>query len=109
MLDFENDSFEKLAENEQTVGKAAQIIENAYWQCLNYLGVTKENHNNQVNADPEMSTSQSYNVWMTPRMIFVVAREKPSVKGPLEFLECSERPQVDINTLGFAGTIAVKN
>jgi len=42
-------------------------------------------------------------------MIFVVAREKPSVRDTTEFLECSERAQVDINTLGFAGTIAVKN
>jgi ATP adenylyltransferase/5',5'''-P-1,P-4-tetraphosphate phosphorylase II len=41
-------------------------------------------------------------------MVFVVLREKNSVEAEY----CDEnlmRPTVDVNTLGFAGTLAVKN
>lgn len=57
MFDFGKETFEVLAKNENTVGKCATIIENAYWQCLNYVGVTKENHNDKHNDDPDQSTS----------------------------------------------------
>lgn len=44
-------------------------------------------------------------------MVFVVLREQNSVKGPAQSEEIPDylRPSVDINALGFAGTIAVKN
>ena len=41
-------------------------------------------------------------MYLTPRMMFIVKRECNSVQGPGEAV-------VDINTLGFVGTLAVKN
>lgn len=70
------------------------------------MGVTELNHNGNEEEDTK---NQSYNVWLTPRMMFIVLREKNSVEGPPESQEDLLRPNVDINTLGFAGTIAVKN
>ena len=42
-------------------------------------------------------------------MVFVVLRQKNSIEGPPSSEECPDRPIIDINTLGFAGTIAAKN
>jgi len=44
----------------------------------------------------------SFNFWMTPRMMFIAERTSAEVRG-------SGEARVDINTLGFAGTLAVKN
>jgi len=42
-------------------------------------------------------------------MIFIVLREKNSVEGPLAVEKDLPKPTVDINTLGFTGSIAVKD
>jgi ATP adenylyltransferase/5',5'''-P-1,P-4-tetraphosphate phosphorylase II len=106
MLDFGQETFEKLASEEATYSQAAEVLVKTYWNCLNYLGVTELNHNGNEEEDTK---NQSYNVWLTPRMMFIVLREKNSVEGSPESQEDLLRPTVDINTLGFAGTIAVKN
>jgi ATP adenylyltransferase/5',5'''-P-1,P-4-tetraphosphate phosphorylase II len=82
--------------------QAADVIIKTYWDCLSYLGITPENHNGD-----EDTKDCSYNVWITPRMIFIVLRSKNTVEGPSEGYAI--KPTIDINTLGFAGTIATKN
>ena len=42
----------------------------------------------------------SFNLWVTPRMMLIVKREK-------EFAMAGDQ-RVDINSLGFVGTMAVK-
>jgi len=54
--------------------------------------------------DLEISSSESYNLILTPRLMWVVVREKNSVISTEDPLA-----KVDINSLGFVGTIAVKN
>ena len=58
---------------------AVDTILSVYWECLNYLGITEASH-----ADGPLSEEKkpSYNVWITPRMVFIVLREKNSVEGP---------------------------
>lgn len=103
MLDFGRDSFDSLVGSEDSYMQAVNVIYKTYWECLEYLGITLENHNCS-----EDTKDQSYNVWITARMVFVVRRSRNTVEGPAVEGEAF-RPCVDINTLGFAGTIATKN
>ena len=48
------------------------------------------------------ATKLSFNMWVTPRMMFIVERETDTVRGDGD-------AKIDINTLGFVGTLAVKN
>jgi len=71
------------------------LVKSRYTECLTRLGLD----------ETEPANKLSYNVWITPRMLFVVKREIESVQGTDE----DEGARIDINTLGFAGTLAVKN
>jgi len=75
---------------EEGINEAVEQIETIYHMCLGELGVDAN--------DAEVS----YNVYLTPTLLFVVLREKNSVFG-----ENGEK--VDVNTLGFTGTLAVKS
>ena len=46
----------------------------------------------------------SFNMWVTPKMMFMVKRHCNSVVNPDD-----SSAVVDVNTLGFVGTLAVKN
>jgi ATP adenylyltransferase/5',5'''-P-1,P-4-tetraphosphate phosphorylase II len=52
---------------------AVDMILQTYNNCLAYLGI--------VHTNEEQHNKPSYNVWLTPRMMFVVLREKNSVEG----------------------------
>jgi hypothetical protein len=58
---------------------AVDAILSVYWECLNYLGITKQIHENGPLSEGK---KPSYNVWITPRMVFIVLRDKNSVEGP---------------------------
>ena len=47
---------------------------------------------------------KSYNLILTPRLMWIVVREKNSVVNKED-----SAVKIDINSLGFVGTIAVKN
>lgn len=104
MLDFGRLTFDQLVGSEDSYLQAADIILKTYWECLGFLGITPENHNGD-----EDTKDPSYNVWITPRMVFIVLRSKNTVEGPQLNQADPMKPTVDINTLGFAGTIATKN
>lgn len=103
MLDFGSATFEQLVSSESTYMTAVDTIFSVYWECLHFLGITHKQDEGSHEPKP------SYNVWITPRMVFVVLREKNSIEGPPISEECPDRPVIDVNTLGFAGTIAAKN
>lgn len=103
MLDFGSSTFEQLVSSESTYLKAVDTIFSVYQDCLNFLGINHKQDEGSQELKP------SYNVWITPRMVFVVLRQKNSIQGPPISEECPDQPVIDINTLGFAGTIAAKN
>ena len=54
--------------------------------------------------DLEIDVSKSYNLIVTPRLMWIVVRAKNSVASTDD-----PTAKVDINSLGFVGTLAVKN
>mmetsp|Transcript_26021 Transcript_26021/g.32465 ORF Transcript_26021/g.32465 Transcript_26021/m.32465 type:complete len:130 (-) Transcript_26021:46-435(-) len=82
----------KMPQSRAELEERAQLILNCYHACLEQLGL-----------DESMSAEElSFNMWVTPRMMLVVRRVK-------EFAMTSSEQRVDINTLGFVGTLAVKS
>ena len=53
-----------------------------------------------LNEEPK----QSYNLILTPRLMWIVVRQKNSVLS-----DENSAVKIDVNSLGFVGTIAVKN
>ena len=72
----------------------ASLIEKCYTQCLHFLGYNYQ-------KEP---IHQDYNLVLSRHFLFLVRRRSESVKDP-------ERPKatINMNSLGFAGTMAVKN
>ena len=52
----------------------------------------------------KLTTDDSYNLLLTPRLMWIVKRCSTSVVDPN-----GSEARIDINSLGFAGTLAVKN
>ena len=66
----------------------SEKLDNYYWQCLKKLG--NEEHNLEV----------SYNLLVTRNFLFIALRQVEAVK--------EDNMTVTVNSLGFAGTHAVK-
>ena len=77
---------------EQLEGSSQYLLK-VYQECLKELGLDES-----IGLD-----DLSYNVYVTPRLMFVVERRESSVIGS------EDGQKVDLNTLGFVGTIATKN
>ena len=67
-----------------------KVLQEAYQEILQYLELNEEDE------------SASWNMWLTNKMMMVAQRKEPTVRGEGD-------AKIDINTLGFAGTMAVKN
>ena len=89
--DGEMDGLEMPREMRSLSEQARYLLE-CYQECLNDLDLDESKSADEV----------SFNFFMTPRLMCIVKRSKGSVKGEGEAI-------VDINTLGFCGTLAVKN
>ena len=77
-----------MAESEDGADEMSEKIENYYWQCLKKLD--NSDHNLDI----------SYNLLLTRHFLFLALRQVEAVK---------ENDQtVTVNSLGFAGTHAVK-
>ena len=81
------DSFESLQEG-------AESLLTKYHACLHELGLDER----------QTADHLSFSMWLTPTMMFIVSRHCNSVPNPDD-----SSAVVDINTLGFVGTLAVKN
>ena len=56
-----------------------------------------------LGIDESLNAEQlSFNLWVTPRMMFIGSREKGDIEG-------KDGAVVGLNTLGFTGTMAFKN
>mmetsp|Transcript_17969 Transcript_17969/g.30572 ORF Transcript_17969/g.30572 Transcript_17969/m.30572 type:complete len:94 (+) Transcript_17969:708-989(+) len=66
----------------------SEKLEQVYWQCLEFLG------------NEEHSLDTSYNLLLFKNFLLVVLRQVEAVK--------EENKTVTVNSLGFAGTLAVK-
>jgi ATP adenylyltransferase len=66
----------------------SEKLDNYYWQCLKKLG------------NEEHSLDTSYNLLVTKNFIFIALRQIEAVK--------EDSKTVTVNSLGFAGTHAVK-
>ena len=75
-------------DNEEDLQGAAEVVETAYWACLEALG----------NQDHDIAVS--YNILLTQKFILLVNRKQEAVK--------MEGCTVGVNCLGFGGTLAVK-
>ena len=52
----------------------------------------------------QITDQHSYNLILTPKLMWIVVREKNSVQD-----ETNPNARIDVNSLGFVGTLAVKN
>ena len=85
---IDNDFFEKSSETEEGAEEMSEKLDNYYWQCLKKLG--NEDHALDV----------SYNLLVTKNFLFIALRQIEAVK--------EDTKTVTVNSLGFAGTHAVK-
>lgn len=85
---IDQDFFEKSSESEEGAEEMSEKLDNYYWQCLKKLG--NEEHNLDV----------SYNLLVTRNFLFIALRLVEAVK--------EDNMTVTVNSLGFAGTHAVK-
>ncbi len=82
-------------EKEEYFEHQASLVETCYTQCLNYLGY-KYSH--------EKSNHQDYNLILTRNFLLLIFRSRESVKHPE-----NSKADISMNSLGFVGTMAVKN
>ena len=88
---FENDIFANcntIADLNDTV----ELLEKSYRQILEFLSIDES----------QSADDLSFNLWVTPRMMFIGVRETDAVEG-------EDGAKVELNTLGFTGTMALKN
>ena len=78
-------------ESMKSLEDTALIVENLYWDCMENLG--------NSDYDP----SKSYNVILMRHFMLVVLRSKEGIKDK------EANAGVTVNSLGYAGTFAVKN
>lgn len=85
---LDEDFFERVIESEDGADEMSEKLENYYWQCLKEVG------------NPEHDNEISYNLVLTRNFLFIALRRIEAVK--------EENKTVTVNSLGFAGTHAVK-
>lgn len=85
---IEKDFFTKVGESEDGAEEMSEKIENYYWQCLKKIG------------NPEHDNDISYNLILTKSFLFIALRSVEAVK--------EDEMTVTVNSLGYAGTHAVK-
>ena len=93
------DFFTKVNEGEDGADEMSEKIENYYWQCLKKL----------VNQDHNLDVS--YNLLLTQNFLIIVLRQVEAVKEVESPENLEVKPNlmtVTLNSLGFAGTLAVK-
>ena len=82
------DFFEKVNTSEDGADEMSEKLENYYWQCLKKIG------------NPDHDKDVSYNLLLTRNFLFIALRSVEALK--------EEDRTVTVNSLGFAGTHAVK-
>ena len=80
-------------ETAQDLEKSIGVLESSYRQTIEFLEI-----DDSLSAD-----AISFNLWVTPRMMFIAIRKEEIVAGE------NEGAVVALNTLGFTGTMALKN
>lgn len=85
---IDNDFFEKVGESEDGADEMSEKLDNYYWQCLKKVG------------NPDHDHEISYNLLLTKNFLFIAVRAVEALK--------EDEMTVTVNSLGFAGTHAVK-
>lgn len=85
---IDGDFFEKVNASEEGADEMSEKLENYYWQCLKKIG------------NPDHDQDVSYNLLLTRNFLFIALRSVEALK--------EEDRTVTVNSLGFAGTHAVK-
>ena len=74
------------------LNQVTEQLEASYQTCLKFLSIDES----------QSCDDLSFNMWVTPRMMFIGLRETDAVEGDGD-------ARVELNTLGFTGTMALKN
>ena len=88
---FEDDIFVE-CNSLSKLNEKVDFLDKSYHQTLEFLELDES----------QSADDLSFNLWVTPRMMFIGVREEEVVKG-------NDGAVVALNTLGFAGTMALKN